>query len=56
MALKPIKGELPGPIFGRKNGKNLWKLLKGLNTWLEKSGMLPNYALVWPSRLSNRSD
>ncbi len=26
------------------------------DTCLEKGGMLPNYALVWPRNLSNRSD
>ncbi len=51
VAEKPIKGELPWPIFGGKNGKNLWYLLEGLNTWLEKGDMLPNYALVWPRSL-----
>ncbi len=29
--LKSIEGELPGPIFGGENGKNLWNILEGVN-------------------------
>ncbi len=53
---RSLSKELPGPILGSKNGKNLWNLLEGFNTWLGKGGILPNYALLLPRNLSNRSD